>query len=127
MAATLTLTADGQNDACNGFVDQLNGGFIKIRKADGTLLVTLTLGSPAFGDAGDVVDGRASANAITNGVAIATGTASKATFHKSDDTQVAEGNVGTSDATVMLPTVSIVAGTTYGLSSCNINMPTECA
>lgn len=127
MAAELTLVAAGQNDACDGFVDKLDAGKIKIKAADDTLLVTFTFGTPAFGNAGASVDGRAEANAITDGVAVATGTATKATFHKSDDTQVAEGNVSTSDATVNLVTTSIVSGTTYGISSFNITMPTECA
>ena len=127
MAATLTLTAPGQNYACNGVVDQLNGGKIKIKTAGGTLLYTLTLGNPAFGDAGVSVDGRASANSIADVVAVATGTAAKATVHKSDDTQLFECNVGTSNCTINLDDVSIVSGNPYGLSSFNLTMPTACA
>lgn len=127
MAAELTLTAAGQNYTCDGLVDQLNGGFIKIKAANDTLLVTLTFGSPAFGNAGASVDGRAAANAISDGTAVASGTATKATIHKSDDTELFECNVSTSGATINLDTVSIVSGQQYGLSSFNITMPTECA
>lgn len=127
MAAEFTLTAPGQNYACDGFVDELNGGFIKVKTAADVLLFTCTLGSPAFGNAGAAVDGRASANAITDGVAVATGVAAKATIHKSDDTEMGEMNVATSDAAVNLVSTSIVIGQTYGISSCNITMPTACA
>lgn len=126
MAATFTLVAAGQNYACDGLVDELNAGVIKIKTAGGTLLVTFAFGNPAFGDAGASVDGRASANAIANAVAVATGTATQATIHKSDDTQVATCNVATSDATINLDSVSIVSGETYGISSFNITMPTAC-
>lgn len=127
MAATYVLTATGQNDACNGHVDELNSGFIKVRAADDTLLFTCTFGNPAFGNAGASVDGRASANPITDGVAVASGTAAKATIHKSDDTEVGEANVSTSDAAVNIPTLAIVEGQTYGISGMNITMPTQCA
>lgn len=127
MAATLTMTAAGQNYACDGVVDQLNGGKIKVKTAGGTLLVTFTFGNPAFGAAGASVDGRSAANAITGGVAVASGTAAIATVHKSDDTELFECNVATSDATVNMDSVSVVAGQPYGLSSFNLTMPTEIA
>lgn len=126
MAAELTMVAAGQNYACDGVVDQLNGGKIKIKTAGDVLLVTFTLGSPAFGDAGVSVDGRATANAITDGVAVASGTAAKASFHKSDDTELFWGNVSTSNAMVNLDSISIVSGQTYGLSDFNLTMPTAC-
>lgn len=126
MAVVFTLVAAGQNYACDGLVDQLNNGKIKIKDADGTLLVTLTFGATAFGSAGASVDGRAAANAITDGTAVATGTATQATIHKSDDTQVATCNVATSGAAINLDSLSIVTGQVYGLASMNIRMPTEC-
>jgi hypothetical protein len=126
MAATLTMVAAGQNYACDGVADQLNAGKIKIKSAADVLLVTLIFGNPAFGNAGASVDGRAEANAITDGVAVATGTATKATVHKSDDTQLFECNVATSGATINMDSVSIVSGQTYGLSSFNLTMPTAC-
>lgn len=126
MAAILIMKAAGQNYACNGVVDQLNGGKIKIKTAEGTLLVTFTFGNPAFGDAGVSVDGRAAANAITGAAAVATGIAAKATIHKSDDTELFEGNVGTSDSFINIDSTSIVSGDYYGLSSFNLTMPTQC-
>lgn len=127
MAATFTLTATGQNLACDGLVDALNSGFIKIKAADNTLLVTFTFGSTAFGAAGASVDGRAEASAIANAVAVASGTATQATIHKSDDTQVGTCNVSTSGAAINLDSVTITSGETYGISSFNITMPTICA
>jgi hypothetical protein len=120
------LTAAGQNSACDGHVDQLNGGFIKVKKADNTLLFTLTFGSPAFGDAGVSVDGRATANAITDGVAVASGIAAKATIHKSDDTEMGELEVGTSGSDINLDSVNIIEGQQYGLSTFHITMPVAC-
>lgn len=127
MAVQLTMVAAGQNYACDGVVDQLNGGFIKVRTSGGTLLVTFTLGNPAFGAAGVSVDGRAAANAITGAAAVATGTAAKAHIHKSDDTELFWGNVDTSDAFLNMDSVSIVSGQLYGVSSFNLTMPTACA
>lgn len=127
MAVTLTMTAAGQNYACDGVVDQINGGKIKVKTAGGTLLVTFTFGNPAFGAAGASVDGRATANAITGAAAVATGTAAKAHIHKSDDTELFWGNVDTSDAFLNMDSVSIVSGQLYGVSSFNLTMPTACA
>ena len=127
MAAELTLTAAGQNYACDGLVDQLDGGVIKVKAADNTLLITFTFGSPAFGNAGVAVDGRAAANTIANATAVATGTATQATIHKSDDTQVATCNVDTSDAALNMDTVSVVSGQAYRINTFYIQMPTACA
>lgn len=127
MAATFTLVAAGQNYACDGLVDELDGGKLKVKAADDTLLITFTLGSPAFGNAGAAVDGRATANAIADATAVESGTATKATLHKSDDTEVGEMNVSTSGASLNIDSTSIVSGNSYGIASFYIQMPTVCA
>jgi hypothetical protein len=105
----------------------LNSGYIRIydgtqpTNADTavgaqTLLAELRFGADAFGAA---VAGVITANAITSdSSANATGTASWARILASDGTTVwFDGSVGTSDANVILNTVSIVAGAVVSCSS----------
>lgn len=74
-----------------------------------TLLATCTFANPAWGSAG--VGGVMTANAITSGTAVATGTATFARFYKSDGTTVVlDCTVGTSSAGINLNTTSIVSG-----------------
>jgi hypothetical protein len=81
-----------------------------------TLLAELRFGADAFGAASN---GTITANAITSdSSANATGTASWARILASDGTTVwMDGSVGTSDANVILNTVSIVAGAVVSCSS----------
>jgi hypothetical protein len=104
----------------------LNGGIINVytgtQPATGdtalsgnTLLVTLTFSNPAFGSA---VAGVLTANAITSGTAVATGTATWFRALKSDTTtKVFDGTVATSSANLILPTVSITSGATVTCAS----------
>lgn len=80
-----------------------------------TLLVTLTLGNPAFGTpTGGVI----TANAITSGTAVATATATFARWFKSDGTTVVmDVQVGTSGAAINLNTTSIVNGALIAITA----------
>jgi hypothetical protein len=82
-----------------------------------TLLATLTLASPA----GAVSSGGTfTFGTITSGTAAATGTASFARFFQSDGTTVVcDCDVGTSGATFILDTVSIVSGGTVAATGTN--------
>lgn len=81
-----------------------------------TLLATLTFGSPAFGSAAS--GGIITANAITSGTAVATGTATFARIYKSDGTTVVmDATVGTSGAGLNLNTTSIVTGGLVSVTS----------
>jgi hypothetical protein len=109
-----------------------NGG--KLRIYDGTqpagpataitsqvLLATLTLNATAWAAASA---GSKAANAITSGVAGATGTATW--FRITDSTGAtayADGSVGTASADCILPTVSIVSGVTVSCSSLVVSVP----
>uniref|UniRef100_A0A6H2A5S8 Uncharacterized protein n=1 Tax=viral metagenome TaxID=1070528 RepID=A0A6H2A5S8_9ZZZZ len=57
-----TLTTDGRNAQCDGFVDTLDGGTIVFHTSGHVEVATCTFGTPAFGDA---AVGVATANAIT--------------------------------------------------------------
>lgn len=112
----------------------LNSGFLEIftgsqpaldGAVSGTLLVTLTFGSTAFAasaaSAGTVT---ATANAITSGTAVATGTAGYFALLKTDGTTVvATGTVGTSSADLVLTSTSIGSGSTVSCSGFAISQP----
>jgi hypothetical protein len=94
----------------------------------GTLLATMTFGATAFAtataSAGTVT---ATANAITSGTAVATGTAGYCAIVKSGASTpptaaqvVAIGTVGTSGANLNLSSPSIVSGATVSCSSFTI-------
>lgn len=119
----VTLAAAGRNAACNGFVDQLDAGLVKILTAADAVLATITLPNPAFGNSGATVEGRADANAITTVTATGTGTAAKATIHKSDDTLMLTCSVGTSGEDINLDSVSITSGQYVGLDTLTITVP----
>jgi hypothetical protein len=105
----------------------LAGGSIQVRSgtqpanantaATGTLLATLTLASPA----GAVSSGGTfTFGTITSGTAVATGTAAWARMLQSDGTTVVgDMDVGTSGATFILDTVSIVSGGTVAATGTN--------
>lgn len=80
-----------------------------------TLLVTLTFSSTAFGASSA---GVITANSISSGVAVATGTATWFRVLKSDaTTKLFDGSVGTASANLILPTTSITSGQTVACSA----------
>ena len=120
----LTLATPGRNATCDGFVDPLNSGKIKIYSSTPTLLATLTFNATAFGNAGASVAGRADANAITSGTAVATGAAATFDICKSDDTVMGSGTCGTSGADMNFSgTTTITSGQTVSCSSFQITAP----
>lgn len=115
----------------NNMMDQvrtaLAGGSIQVRSgtqpanantaATGTLLATLTLASPAGAASSG---GTFTFGTITSGTAVAAGTASWARMLQSDGTTVVgDMDVGTSGATFILDTVSIVSGGTVAATGTN--------
>jgi len=134
MATTISTAA--RNAAANGVVDLLDGGagagYIEVRDgtqpanpgtaATGTLLATLPLSDPAFGDA---ATGVATANAITSDTtADNSGTATWFRAYDSNAVAVIDGSagdVGTED--LVLDNAAIVAGGTVAVSSWTITMP----
>lgn len=127
--------------ACNGVVDLLDAGagagYIEIRTgsqpatvgtaASGTLLGTLTLSKPAFGNATSASPAVATAAAITSdSSADATGTAGWFRAYDSAGTAIIDGSVtatgGGGDLT--LDSTSIVAGGTIAMTSWTVSHPT---
>jgi len=127
MALNPKLSNAGANASADAVATLLNNGFIDIY--DGTQpatadtaigsqvkLARLTFSATAFGAA---VAGVATANAITSdSSADATGTAAWFRALKSDGTSVFDGSVGTGTHNLVLPTTSIVAGASVGVTSC---------
>jgi glutamate synthase domain-containing protein 3 len=132
MATNTHLSLASWNLALDSAINVLNSGFIQIYSgtqpatpdtalSGNVLLATLTLGATAFGAA---AAGTKTANAIANGTAVATGTASFFRAFESDDaTAIIDGSVGTSAADMIIGTTSIVTGAVVSCSSWTISMP----
>lgn len=140
MATRITQAA--AKAACDAVVDLLDAGsgagYIEVRTgsqpatantaASGTLLATLTLSDPAFGNATTASPSVATASAITSDTsADASGTAGWFRAYDSNGTQVIDGSVtatgGGGDMT--FDTVAFVAGGTVALTSWTVSHPTS--
>jgi hypothetical protein len=117
------LAINWYDAAVNAVAALLNSGTIKLYEAsepaeDGsiaqTLLATLTFSATAFASSSG---GTATANSITGGTAVATGTASFFAMCESGGTVVGTGTVGTSGADLNLNTTSVVTGAPVSVSS----------
>lgn len=111
--AVTALLNSGTMRIYTGTQPALNGAIT------GTLLATLTFGATAFGAStasGGTVT--ATANTITSGTAVATGTAGYFALLRSNGTTVVmTGSVGTSGADLNLATLAISSGVTVSCSS----------
>jgi hypothetical protein len=90
-----------------------------------TLLATLVMSDPAFGNASDAAPGAtATADPITSDTsADATGTASFFRIVDSNGASVCQGSVGTSGEQLNLNTTSIVTGATVSITSMTATHP----
>lgn len=135
MAVNTILYNVARNAALDagGITALLAGGKIQIRTGaqpaaegalTGTLLSTLTFGTPALGAA---AAGVATANAITSDAdAAATGTAGYVALLKSDNaTVVATGSVGLSAANLVLATLTINQHNIVSISSLTLTIPAQ--
>lgn len=123
----------GCTAAMNGFGAALNSGTMKIYTGaqpavdvavTGTLLVTLTFGAAAFAAAtASGSGGSMSANAITSGTAVATGTAGYFALLSSTAVVIATGSVGTSAADLNMSSLSISSGANVACSAFTVTMP----
>jgi hypothetical protein len=131
MASNFLAYDEADKAAVNAVTALLNSGSLKIYTGSqpalngavtGTLLVTLTFGSTAFGAStasGGTVT--ALANAITSGTAVASGTAGYFVLTKADGTTVVfSGTVGTSNANLIGPSTAITNGANVSVSSFEI-------
>jgi len=83
-------------------------------------LVTLGLESPA---AEPTAGGTATMNAVTQGTAAATGTASWFRVYSSAGAPVWDGSVGDGAADLNFPSTAFVAGSQYGISGWTVSRP----
>jgi len=140
MAANTTISNAAAIAACDAIVDLLDAGAGagKLQIYDGaqpagpdtavttqTKLAELTLSDPAFGAAADDnPGGKATADTVTDdSSADATGTAAWFRAVDSDGNAIIDGSVGTSDADLVLDSVSITAGQTVKVNSWTVEMP----
>ena len=135
MASNIKLGNAARSAACDGIVDRLDGGTIRIGTAapptnpgdadSGTTLGTCTFGTPAFGAASS---GVATANAVTSDTsADASGDAGHFRFKTSGAVVDIQGTAGNSgDAPDMtFDNKSIVAGGTIAISSITVTVPIQ--
>lgn len=120
MATTLETVA--RNAACNAVVDLLDGGTIELQTAGNVEVATITMGTPAFGDA---ATGVATLNATTADASATGGTATKAVFKTSAAAAVFTVSVGStgSGADIIFPSNVITAGEEINISSYTHTQP----
>lgn len=143
MAADPKISNAAALAACNAIVDLLDAGtppgLLKIYATattipagvdvalDGnhTLLATLTLGNPAFGNAADAnPGGRATAATITDdSAADATGTAAFFRATNAAGTAIIQGTVGTADADLILNSVAIQQNAAVSVTAWTFTIP----
>lgn len=133
-AITLATTArNAAADAITGLVDAGAGaGYVEIRTgtppaspqdpATGTLLVSIPLNDPAYGDAANGVC-QLDVTPEPAAAAVATNTAGWARVYDDNDAAVMDGLCGTSGAFVNLASLSIVSGTTVTITGGSFTQP----
>lgn len=126
----LTISNGAANAAIDVITDLLDGGTLEIRSgtkpattattAAGTLLVTVTLGTPSFGAASTR---SATITDPAGATASATGTAGWFRAKTSGGTAVIDGTVGTSGADLNLSKTAIVAGGSVDITGGTLSLP----
>jgi len=123
----LTYETTLRNSQCDAFVDLLDLGTMEFHTAADAEVATVTFGNPAFGNAGAVTPGVATANAITKD-SDATGNAAAVTkvkIKKADTTLLCTGTVtvtgGGGDAE--LTNTTIVAHAEVSITSMTVTCP----
>lgn len=129
----IKLSTETRNAVCNAAVDRLDGGRVEIRTgsrpanpqaaATGTLIGTLTLPDPAFGDA---VTGTATANAVTPGSASGSGVATWFRAYRSAGNgggAVLDGDVGEAAEDMVVQNTDINAGQALSVTSWTHTQP----
>lgn len=131
MSNLVNLSDTAANAAGNALGALLNSGTLQFfagtqpanantALSGNTHLATLTFGNPAFGAA---AGGVLTANAITGGTAVNSGTATFARLYESDGmTVVCDMVVATSGGAITLNTTALVAGTPVALTSLTITV-----
>lgn len=140
MAANTKISNAAAIAACDAIVDLIDGGDgagklliydgsqpagPDVDVTDQTLLAELTLSNPAFGNAEDAnPGGRATANEITgDSSADESGTATWFRVVDGDGTAIIDGSVGTSDADLILGSVTVTQGVQVNITSWTVTVP----
>lgn len=134
--AILRISTAARNAACDGIVDLVDGGTgagtVDIRTgaqpatpsdtATGTLLATVTLADPAFGNA---ATGVATATDPAPVTAVGTGTAGYFRVKDSSGTAIMDGDVTATGGggSMTLATTSITSGLSVDITSFTVTMP----
>lgn len=132
----ITLATTARNAAANAVVDLVDAGsgagYVEIRTgsapaspqaaATGTLLATVTLNDPAYGDAATGVC-MLDVTPEPSGTAVASGTAGWARFYDSAANAVFDGACSTSGALVNLATTSVNSGQAVTVTSGSYTQP----
>lgn len=113
-------STSSRNAAVNARTALVNSGSVKIYTSGDVLLVSCALASTAFGSAST---GVATAATISDGTAVATGTASYATLCNSGGTEIIRLTVGTSGSDLNLTSTSISTGDTIRITSGTLTQP----
>lgn len=139
MALNTKLSVAAAIAACDAIVDKIDvgAGTAAIKIYDGSkpatpdvavssqvLLATLNLANPAFGGAvSNSGNGTATANAVSNGTAVATGTASWFRVLDRNGAAVIDGTVGTADCDLILNSIAISSGATVAVTAWTFSQP----
>ena len=117
-----TLQTVARNAACDAVVDLLDGGTVEFQTSTSAEVATLSLGTPAFGNA---VDGTATANAITSDTDATGGTVTKAVFKDSGASPIFEVTVTATGGggDIEMSSTSVGAGDTVSMSSFTHTQP----
>jgi len=118
----MTLTTDGRNAACNGFVDFLNTGTIVFETVGNSEVATCTFPNPAFGDS---AVGVATAGTIVDDTSATGGVITHAHLKKSDTTDMASCTctVTGGGGDFLLTSLTIGAGDTVSVTSLTVTQP----
>ena len=123
------LSTEARNAACNAVVDLLDAGKLQLFTASyATLLVEFALSNPAFGDA---ASGLATAAAIADGTAVASGNAesyrlinlSDATVIQSSEAAAVSESGGGGEIVLNQASTAITSGQTVTVSALTWNQP----
>lgn len=114
-----TISTQGKNTSLDSLLLTLSAGKLQIgTTAMGTVLASLTLGSPAFTSATNT---SASMIGTTSGSIVNTGTAAAARLVTSTDAVIiSEMTVGTSNSDINLNSVSLVSGGNITINSLSV-------
>jgi hypothetical protein len=120
-SATRNAVADAVVDRLDLGTTNAQGRILIYTAALATLLATLNMSNPAFGNA---ASGVATASAITSATAVASGTAAIAVFNDRNAAEVFRCAIGTSGSDINLSSTTISSGDTVAISSLTYTAPT---